>query len=196
MNSTILQNAKREYYAQSGGRWRDEDVRAYAPELGRLQMLTDLQIVMTVREAPEKYPEIHKRLCWNDATAAEMYRRLEVQDMRRSVMVRIIPDDGSEVVETRAFLRVTQDAIQSQEERSSTRTPRIGITIDRALEHREEVGSRVIAEAKSFLLGWRRRYRGYVQLFAEDEPILLDLFERIGDLEKPEEERVYAAATE
>lgn len=133
------------------------DAQAAGEELERIRVHQNGRIESedVVREARSEDSPLHPAFDWNDASAAEKYRREQAGYLLRSIEVVI--DKGEESVPIRAFVNVKRD-----EDRSYTST--IHALSD------PELRAQVVQQAFNELEAWRHRHAElteFARVFAE-----------------------------
>ena len=104
-----------------------------------------------VEDAKPKESFLHPNFEWNDAKAAEIYRKETARAMMRSLVMVRYQDSPEDMEPVRAYVHVGK------------RTDRGYTSIIRAMSD-EKLAEEVIAQAKKDLQAFRRKYQSYEYL--------------------------------
>jgi hypothetical protein len=159
-----------EYFAAVGSHLKDEDAESIGPVLTKLASQGKSSAQDIVAAAHSKRSRLHRYFEWDDAEAAKEYRLAQARYMARSIMVRVVDDDGRRH-ELRAFLPVHlkfEDGGRSDEKHFQP----IAI-VARDSDYAQEA----IQDAWRHLKTFQQRYSDYRDLFAP-------VFDAISELEQ------------
>lgn len=137
-------------------------------------VVTDAAIVDAARPADAP---LHPAFEWDDAVAAEMYRRRQAANIMHQLVVVYRRPDGEPMAPVRQFVKVqTHGKEEVSEEAELALEPHAYVPIQRVMAD-EDLRRLYVRQAHRELLSWRRRYDGierFAMLFEAIDALELD----------------------
>lgn len=153
----------KEYFARDGSVFSNKDAQKIGPVLHELSQQGGVTARDVVDAARSENSPLHSYFQWNDKVAADEFRLWRARDMLGSIKIRYIEKeraaDGTEKTitrEARAF-QVTRTAPHEPEPRKY-RTFQV-------LHGDSAFAAQMMDSAFDDLIGWRRKYEPYVQIW-------------------------------
>lgn len=163
----------KEYYAEKGSRFTNEDAKKIGPVLyeeSKKKGITARDVVDIARSSNSPLREYFE---WNDVKAADEYRLEQARNMLRSVRVRFIENDQPK--DTKAFQVVRKGAYEDEPRSYKSFT---------VLHGDSAFAANMLQEAMSDLSIWKNKYGNYIDMWDNFSDIFQAVVNQISEFEE------------
>lgn len=165
-----------QYMARKGARLSDHDARIVGPELDRISREHGADALTVVEIANDESSALHPYFDWDNNVAAANWRLTQARALMNSieVVVKEADDKGPREM-VRAFHIVKSRYREDADVERRYHPLDVVVT-------RDDWAQQVVAQARSDLLAFKRRYGQYQKYIREDE-VLCSILDRIDELD-------------